>query len=74
MPSDAGDKEAVRIVVLDRNFHLECFRCEVRTFCGLGLHSALMLLIRQREVHPACKIPDVAVLKRCSLGTMSNLE
>jgi len=29
MPSDAGDKEAIRIVVLDRNFHLECFRCEV---------------------------------------------
>lgn len=28
-----GQEETVRIVALDRDFHVQCYRCEVRALC-----------------------------------------
>lgn len=33
-----GREEIVRVVVLDKNFYMKCYKCEVSCFCGfLGL-------------------------------------
>lgn len=29
-----GQEETVRIVALDRDFHVQCYRCEVRALCS----------------------------------------
>lgn len=29
---DAGSEETIRVVALEKNFHLKCYRCEVRRF------------------------------------------
>lgn len=34
-----GSEETVRVVALDKNFHLKCYRCEVRHLTFLVIHS-----------------------------------
>lgn len=33
---EPGQEETVRVVALDRSFHLECYKCEV---CGIYTYS-----------------------------------
>uniref|UniRef100_A0A670KG37 LIM zinc-binding domain-containing protein n=1 Tax=Podarcis muralis TaxID=64176 RepID=A0A670KG37_PODMU len=44
MPAQ-GQEETVRIVALDRDFHVECYRCEVSIFCacrGCAVHRSVV--------------------------------
>lgn len=39
---EPGQEETVRIVALDRSFHIGCYKCEVRG-CGQGVIRVLVV-------------------------------
>lgn len=45
---EPGQEETVRIVALDRSFHVNCYVCEVNTL--LKLICSVVFLIKQMQV------------------------
>ena len=41
-----GQDETTRIVALDRNYHIDCYRCEVRVFFSLKEKSISVFSFR----------------------------
>jgi len=67
---EPGKEETVRIVALDRNFHVTCYKCEVRFLARAGHKCDLTVFKLDCDVTPACNYVHALVSNLAGLSVI----